>query len=970
MANVNVDSEAHVLFGTHSHGEEGLATRSDTYPAQLCWSDLHPPGVTVLPKGSPPAGAGEINWEDTLGGKFALAMEKLEGLLYAVFGSRPHAEPDGETGWIKRQWYDRQHPRCLWAPEMWERHLLDLFGLYGCGVEGDCWDYQAIGKEYAALGESPPCCPMPVPQVPIRTQSGDPAAQFAGGVHDRTYFPLGSVGRNHDNWPFDPDGSGWFGATQPGRQDGVGYTEKHGDTVTFIYSKPADIGDPDRVILHHRARPSDGAWGAWSDIDMVGGPFEYTAQLGPYPHGTQMQWYIEVRRAEDPAYTRYDPGGESAPVGDDAYSLVWFTHFNPYGSGLPEMLDDVDGVDIRHGTDHYRFDGSETIQPELINMARWVLSWLGRDCCGREYETCAETDKRTVAIHHNPRFRGGDDGLCCTPMPVRFRWSGSNVHPHYRTGGKGDGTDTLDTRPLTNHPDELSAGSQAARKTWRGLNMLFAEKFDNPYYGGGYSWGTAPGTFVLMYHPTWHEEARVYSKYPSWGLRHGDVIEAVHVQEIIDAVDYLVNYGIWTTTPICTRKRTPDGFMGNDCGYHRTIGYQDCSGNNGAEYRKACQRCCANNAACGSSQRQLGYWYHQWGPGYDDRWEQFPDTCEPHEPPTWQSCMDNCQHNKCHMMTRRKSFSQYSPLTTPDCPCERRLWEDTVCDGYDFFGSLGGHEASPGCGYHRDEKGCTSWDWDAMKCVDDPHKGHHCVRRVEGFSYYACTPGPCRNGFDDQHGGGFTKYRVDHEWCHNDDCTGLWLVPTGPAGGSFSGNCHGDIFGCGEIYPLGPDEGLWFHEVTGVHWSGLVPSWFEGCDHMLDCSSTCDFGETMALPPEVPGYGYHNAAGTPFCEQYHESRAGCFSAWAGTACCEGHMCQCDLGDFPVCLGEEAWVAVDLNLDGTGRPYCHFRGRNGDLPVYEGRGVPVLRDYDLTLDPETWSHDCPCETWTGGSPCAT
>ena len=32
----------------------------------------------------------------------------------------------------------------------------------------------------------------------------------------------------------------------------------------------------------------------------------------------------------------------------------------------------------------------------------------------------------------------------------------------------------------------------------------------------------------------------------------GDVVEAVHIQEIIDAVDYLVDNGVWTSIGTCT----------------------------------------------------------------------------------------------------------------------------------------------------------------------------------------------------------------------------------------------------------------------------------------------------------------------------------------------------------------------------------------------------------------------------------
>jgi hypothetical protein len=37
------------------------------------------------------------------------------------------------------------------------------------------------------------------------------------------------------------------------------------------------------------------------------------------------------------------------------------------------------GVNVRHRTDFDQFDGGETIQPELIDMCRWILSWFGGD---------------------------------------------------------------------------------------------------------------------------------------------------------------------------------------------------------------------------------------------------------------------------------------------------------------------------------------------------------------------------------------------------------------------------------------------------------------------------------------------------------------------------------------------------------------------------------------------------------------
>ena len=111
-----------------------------------------------------------------------------------------------------------------------------------------------------------------------------------------------------------------------------------------------------------------------------------------------------------------------------------------------------------------------------------------------------------------------------------------------------------------------------------------------------------------MYEPAWDPFAKVWAKYPAWGLRPGDVIEAVHIKEIIDAVDYLIDYGVWTTIPICTRKRTPGQFMGKDCGYHYAADYHDCYGTAHVEYRKGCDKCCANAEACWPYDHVLGYW--------------------------------------------------------------------------------------------------------------------------------------------------------------------------------------------------------------------------------------------------------------------------------------------------------------------------------------------------------------------------
>ncbi len=243
-----------------------------------------------------------------------------------------------------------------------------------------------------------------------------------------------------------------------------------------------------------------------------------------------------------------------------------------------------------------------------------------------------------------------------------------------------------------------------------------------------------------------------------------------------------------------------------------------------------------------------------------------------------------------------------------------------------------------------------------------------CIRINEGASFFMCTPDKCENGYDSVHGGLFKKDRFDHTWP-------LDIVATGPVGREFSGNCYGDILPCAEIIPLWnyragtpglgfgpiasravpqlpPCRPAWFGQVHAIVFDGLAKVWYDdNCDSYLDCGGgSCD---PQALPPPLPGIGLHDTGGDPLCS-------------VGLT---GHICTCSMGDFPVCKGEQVWVAMDLNLDGGDRPYRSFTGRNCELPTYTGEGVPRLRDYPVPGgEPPSSDFDCPCETWTGANPC--
>jgi len=76
------------------------------------------------------------------------------------------------------------------------------------------------------------------------------------------------------------------------------------------------------------------------------------------------------------------------------------------------------------------------------------------------------------------------------------------------------------------------------------------------------------------------------------------------------------------------------------------------------------------------------------------------------------------------MMSMKYAWSMYDGIEPTSC---KKMWaRTTVCDGYgdDIY-------ASPGCGYHRTERGCYEWDWQTQGWVVSPNNGYGCRRRVE-----------------------------------------------------------------------------------------------------------------------------------------------------------------------------------------------------------------------------------------------
>lgn len=977
-----VELETTAYYATGSHYDETLAPRDTDTPSQMTWADIHP----VDP---------ETAFEDTLGGRFKVALTRLEGLLYAAFGSRPAAYSNGSGGYNKCSFYDRINPRCLWGPEAWRPSCYSgAFGCVSSGLcNGVCVEYDNYG-EYAAYGTSG--LGYPRPSVPIRPRSEDPLYEFQQRDHDADVFPLGSVSRDRDAYPFSPEGRGWYGATQPGRNDSPawlttanGYTYNAGQDVVITWEKPSGVTTPTVIQVLYALQPPGGTFGGYTAVTMTSSGSTYTATIPAQDHGTACRWYVRYYYDApllEPDVERFDPGVLTTPSVTIQYTFTWFTHFNPFANGLPELLDDYLGVDIRHGTDFYQFDRSETIQVELINFVRNVLSALCGTSCTWSDSPCDDDANggHPGPLHHNPRNRSNTDSECCVDWPIRFYWSGSNYYPHYIRGGKGAGGHN-DPRPYHNGPGVENFGSSTARRSWYGIEYVFGNSpYANYEYGGDASWATTPFAQKVQFNGG--EDARVYATYTQVGLQRGMVIDPVHIEELISAIDYLIDNGLWVTDTIKSCKTKIGSFMGHPCGYasREAVGGPpwrnpdfdcrwDCGGagsvtcpgcfiHDVATAIKPCMDCCYTTSFCPVEAEEFNRTGYLINASCEPEEFTFStDTtngihCDEWPTPTWEECWN--QELPCEAGYCTATAYKYKSCRRNGRPVDCGSTEEHVCVGCGGFpggGSWCGSPAPVGCGIYACQQSCNVHNTDSSRTFGDATA----YVAVGGFSYRYCTGPRCRGGWDDNHGSALRKHRFDHVW-HPE----FLEVATGPPGAEGSGNCYGDIVVCGTLetgtYPTSD-----FQEVRKVTFSGAAQPWYtEQCWCSFTTGAGCISVGALDDPPELPGLGLYSASGSPLCSKTHNVSTGLFT----TITTDANTCQCELYDFPTCTGTAAWVAIDLNLDNTGTPYGNYGGRTTTDPAYTGTKIPVLRDYDMTKDPATWMHDCPCETNTGASFC--
>ena len=857
MAAHTITSFEHATWATTAHR---AARHGESY--RLRWQDIKQP---------------ELPAEQRLGARFRMAMIRLEQLLYAIYGARSQYEKEDPDD---KLWYKRQHPRCLWGPEQW-RSTDDL--TYWEASSGTAWQNY---YEYAASGG---LAYGTHPEVPVRSRSGDPALQYRMAQHD-VRFPVGSVWRSPGYEVSDHRALPVIGGLAA--------------EAVYVYYRPPEGVVASSALLRWRIGVIPGNMNmSWDDTE---GHKYWYAFVGARPQGTVLKWQIRATfEVGEETETVYEPLGEDGavplwnePPEDehdrgpyDCYTCVWCTHYNPYAHGLPEFMHWY--PEFRKNVDEYLFNGTEQIQPELINLCRFVLNYI------------------STRFHHNPRLRGHPDA-CCFYMAVLFRWSGANYAPEYVTGGKRappDDPDGAKIRPLTNHPEEIGDLNAAARFSWRGTPMVYKDPqyYVNYYYGMDESWFPYPEYIVVEDGPggeTW------YAKGTGRGLLPWDVIDPVHLEEIIAAVNYFVDYGLWTHIPYYSTKLTPGTFLGQQCGYFRSFGWTSWwppEQNFDNVYHYYQWECC--EASYDPP--------HPWEPG---------GYCTPWTKPSWAACQghqERCYHD---IEWSRSCYSAGGDAAKGgglqvNCDSQTNI----VC---------GQAESTVQC----HEEGPTAY-------------GRGLWERIFGWSAWVC--GPRQNSFpnacDELHGNGLIKGRWNHLWTPD-------IKDTGPS----AGNRFGDLEACGTL--ADPERPVWFGGVEGVIFNSPGSSWFE----MKDCEPESFFCGYSSIDPYVerlPGLGaYKNYEG-----QAHDDEKLC-GWWRELV--HGvdwfHQgCSCEARG-PVCFNHRLWVAIDLNLDGVGRPYTEAPG---EYPPATDR-IPKLYDYDFDPPegyPEPWS-ECPCETWTGPSPC--
>lgn len=988
------EEKADLVFETSNHVSSALMGPSTTIPSIIHWQDIH-----II--------------DPTLGEDFKLAAEKLEGLLYAIFGSRP------KTYSPYVEWYKRENPRCNWMPEQkvedWDGSMQDDDPVCTSMVLR-YWETAAYGENGPRDGSETSC---PKPHVPIRSVSGDWRTQIIDDsrTHDRTVFPVltsageftvarddGSQLDYNDRQTFDPKGDGDFGG-DPTLIGSDGDYHIDGEDVTIYYTPPESIAELiDSVHLYY----DKGATGTFTEVAMaLNSDGTYEGEIPTDDHNTVCHWYVRVKYTPEgeSQITKFDPGVDSAPGSDslasvEAYTFTFFSHYNPFPFGLPEVLSIC-----KKGTDEYKFTGDEEIQFEMINLFRFVLDYLGS------------------IFHYHPDRRPEGIG-CCRNFPIQFVWSGSAPYPHYRRAGKtSDGkpihildkgvenwtevfTATVSDTPgghvgnliyLDAEIEEITgaissgckiiapngstatvkevygislsytdadsdfpvapdlqgetvsfecpsydSGSVAARRSWRGVGDFKWDDNISPSYGQGRSWETIP---LYLYTESDHRISEgekkcrnLYTGYQA-GLQEGDIIDAVHLREIITAIEFLIENGAWMKVPIKTRVSTPHISV-RERGCNEFYSYDpilDSTNNWNTNCTGASGKC--NVPTLDSD----GFTYvcaDYIKPDFEDCWSD--DT--PEGVPPIGRCYIEDTHHTCRVYDWVSGawvltdLSGYPPCSTGDTD-SLECYESFpgVYLGGDVSSYDGPNELDPG-------------DW--------PDSFKMCSNKQYGWAGFVCGPRSCLSGIDSTHGNSLRKLRSSGASYPAD----LLYDPAS------WGNCFGESYTCGLLLDEDGEptdsHDLPFDSVSNVLMYGRVDPWIEYCGVDVEIGGFVSCLDALNVP-DITGYvdnlpidydGETDGENAPLCTSQ------CYPTEEDSELYWRTRITCSLNEQACNDETEVWASINLNVDGRGIP---------TLVEYEEE---PLDDFDSYCDGLTSSQNwnrlawCPCETETGPSSC--
>jgi hypothetical protein len=881
---------------------EHVITANDMQIGLACVShgdDLYKSGV------APAEWYDSRDWEspDDLAERFKTALTKLEGLIYAVCGAIPASYEDA------LQWWHNDNPRCLWPdqrfyrPEQHDPPAIDLherFYYLETGQDGTILHRDGTGLSIGDTGYFD------------WSRSGTQRQQWIVSGPHSSWFPFGSIVRTPAGTCDDPE---------PDEDVTITWTVPTAKSLITVTSA---------TLTYYDGSSPPG------QLAMVKVDNTWSATIPGAANETVIRWFISI--VVD-LVTICDPHGETEedepslvlPADEDpdswpgnrllakaAGTSYYYEHFAHSGQvyAFPELLwEYFDIPELRKSTGTWQFRPWTTIRPGLINLCRWLCDWFGDH------------------FSHDPDVRKYKR-TCCDNAPIRFRWTGANVPHHYREGGKAG------VFPV--HDQEDDAGDAIARRTWRGQEVPFdyspnfAAGERSMRYANDESW-RAPATesewTAINSDSDLDFPGGFFHGGYKRGLRTGDRIDRVHLEEIISAVDYLCTNGVWAKREIVTCKRTPEGDYGFGGGGPLACGWDNDWELDGETWDDLgslylCERDCRPTSET---------------PNCDDGGcveEGDPPVQSPGipwaEPESIEECLAQGEHEQqcvddgvCTIKTTYDKQCWHDPEGIGD---GGSMASDVVCGEQPLDPC--GAEAQYSCG----EQGGGM----------EPYTNScHATAAVYGYSAYICgvahhieyvgegtyeSGRPVWSDEDDMHGNNWSKSRPAKDGNAN--------VPQNIKS---MGNRAGTAKAC-DTRGSEATAAVEFDSVSEMEWGGLVPEWVD--NDWFSCEPDVPVeGHQVPYPDGSDGF-FVDADGVK--QEMCELTPG---DWGDTEICVIDADWCD------CTGDFVWVDVDLNLDEDGVPQLY----DYELDILRLEDEEGSPEYDPPIYPDTPTEE-PGKDW--------